>query len=394
MRCGLPKSEVELNPDIPHILELKDPALKVRRRHRVRLTPTELTGRAAAAMERILDSIKTELAETRSLGQPIVRHGEGDRSAGVATVQRSIWAMAPTLLRSSLSTRGGQPQIGNAWPSRGRTQGSQNPAGAGQRADHSSGRGSSSGSADFYSYRYLATEGFPARIQFSAPANLCVYARRRLSEGAKATFLQRARFLAIAEFGPRSLIYHEGRAYRVSKARLPADLRTPDGRLVTTRLFVCDNCGAAHADEPERCQACGEAMGAGAVRFRNLRIDNVETAPAERITANDEERQRRGFDIQTVFTWPIRDGAPDVETAIAKEAGGPCLTYRLCVGRLISRVNKGLRRRRREKPFSVLGLIRQSAGGSKGPDDDEGDAPDVSPRSASCPSSRITRTPR
>ena len=32
-----------------------------------------------------------------------------------------------------------------------------------------------------------------------------------------------------------------------------------------------------------------------------LRIDNVEAIPAERITANDEERERQGFEIQTVF---------------------------------------------------------------------------------------------
>ena len=42
-------------------------------------------------------------------------------------------------------------------------------------------------------------------------------------------FLQRPRFLAISEFGPRSLIYHEGRAYRVMKAKLPPEVRTGDG---------------------------------------------------------------------------------------------------------------------------------------------------------------------
>ena len=49
---------------------------------------------------------------------------------------------------------------------------------------------------------------------------------------------------------------------------------------------------------------------AGTHPIRNvLRIDNVETVPAERITANDEERQHQGFEIQTVFAWPLRDGA-------------------------------------------------------------------------------------
>jgi hypothetical protein len=48
---------------------------------------------------------------------------------------------------------------------------------------------------------------------------------------------------------------------------------------------------------------------------RTLRIDNVEAAPVERITANDEERVRQGFDIQTVFSWPKRDGRVHITEA-------------------------------------------------------------------------------
>ena len=96
-----------------------------------------------------------------------------------------------------------------------------------------------------------------------------------------AAYLQRARFIAIAEFGPRSLIYHEGRAYRVYRAKLPPGVRTQDGgKLATASLFICDVCGGVHQpDEPERCHTCGGAM-AGTHPIRNvLRIDNVETVP-------------------------------------------------------------------------------------------------------------------
>lgn len=83
-----------------------------------------------------------------------------------------------------------------------------------------------------------------------------------------------------------------------------------------------------------------------------LRIDNVETEP-ERITANDEERQRQGFEIQTVFAWSKRDGAPDVERGIAGDADDPFLAIDYAPGALISRINKGLRRR---KEKSILGF--------------------------------------
>ena len=72
------------------------------------------------------------------------------------------------------------------------------------------------------------------------------------------------------------------------------------------------NAAPRTSNEPERCHACTPRMG-GIHPIRNvLRIDNVETRPAERITANDEDRQRQGFEIQTVFAWPRRDGRLDV----------------------------------------------------------------------------------
>ena len=63
--------------------------------------------------------------------------------------------------------------------------------------------------SDFYTYRYLATEGFLPGYNFP---RLPLYAFVPAGgSDARAAFLQRARFLAISEFGPRSLIYHEAR---------------------------------------------------------------------------------------------------------------------------------------------------------------------------------------
>jgi hypothetical protein len=190
---------------------------------------------------------------------------------------------------------------------------------------------------------------------------------------AKGAFLQRARFIAISEFGPFSLIYHEGRAYRVWKAKLPASQYTEEGgQLATSTIYVCDACGAAHQDdELERCHVCRASM-AGVHPIRNiLRIDNVETAPAERITANDEDRQRRGFDIQTVFAWPRREGALDVAEATVDDDGGTIVTLAYAPRATISRINKGLRRR---KEKSIFGFgIDPATGRWTGSPDDDGD---------------------
>lgn len=209
-------------------------------------------------------------------------------------------------------------------------------------------QGKATNGSDFYSYRYLATEGFLPGYNFP---RLPLYAFIP-GEGKTGSFLQRARFLAISEFGPRSLIYHEGRAYRVMKAKLPPEARTSDGsELATKDIFICSNCGACHEGEVERCHACGAPMAGEVPVQRTLRIDNVEAAPADRITANDEERVRQGFDIQTVFSWPKRDGRVQIIEANFCCGEKTILALQYANSAEISRINKGLKRRKDQTVF-------------------------------------------
>lgn len=204
-------------------------------------------------------------------------------------------------------------------------------------------RGKESANSDFYTYRYLATEGFLPGYNFPR-LPLYAYVPATGDGGPKAAYLQRARFLGIAEFGPGSLIYHEGRAFRVWKARIPAQGRS-ETALKTRTLFLCPTCGGAHAEErPELCHVCGASLATVDGIHHVLRIDNVETRPVERITANDEDRQRQGFEIQTVFRWPsnLADltsrSVTDHESSFARIDYAPRAE--------ISRLNNGLRRRK------------------------------------------------
>ncbi len=119
-----------------------------------------------------------------------------------------------------------------------------------------------------------------------------------------------------------------------------------------------------------------------------LRIDNVETQPALRITSNDEDRQRQGFEIQTVFSWPSRDGALDVHSAVAESDGHPALFLDYASGTTISRVNKGLRRRREGALFGFH--INTSTGrwtkGDEEPEDGEEDPEAPTSQRSSCTS--------
>ena len=203
-------------------------------------------------------------------------------------------------------------------------------------------KGQTGNSNDFYTYRYLATEGFLPGYNFP---RLPLYAF--IPSNRKHSVLQRPRFLGISEFGPYSLVYHEGRAYRVVRAKLPADGRAEDGQLTTKSIILCGHCGAAHEDVlKERCHACSESL-AGCDRLDNVyRIQNVDTIPSVRITANDEDRQRQGFDIQTIFKWKMENEVPDIRQLKLNASGRPLAALDYGATATISRLNKGLRRRR------------------------------------------------
>ena len=252
-------------------------------------------------------------------------------------------------------------------------------------------RGTNAMSSDFYTYRYLATEGFLPGYNFPRLPLLAYVPASRDGRG-RQTYLQRPRFLALAEFGPRSLVYHEGRAFRVVRALLSLghrDSATPDARLPTRAVRICASCGAGHfGDDRSMCHACGQSLGNAEVVGNTYRIENVATYPAEHITANDEERQRQGFDLQTTFEWAVRDQEVDVRRASATDADGEIVRMSYGPGATITRLNKGLRRRADKK---ILGFRIDPVSGywARSDDEDEDERaldPTASPRQWIVPS--------
>jgi superfamily II DNA/RNA helicase len=234
-------------------------------------------------------------------------------------------------------------------------------------------KGSTGQSSDFYTYRYLATEGFLPGYNFPR-LPLMAYIPSTNDGRGRQTYLQRPRFLALSEFGPRSLVYHEGRAYRVVRAMLSLSHQAnaaPDVKLPTQRVRICSACGGGHwNDEASVCHACGTPLGDAETVNDTYRVENVATQPAERITANDEERQRQGFELQTTFEWAIRDHATDVRTGMVIDSSGPMARLAYGPGATITRLNKGLRRR---KDRTKLGFMMDPVSGYWAKNEDEGE---------------------
>lgn len=250
-------------------------------------------------------------------------------------------------------------------------------------------KGSSSHSSDFYTYRYLATEGFLPGYNFPR-LPLMAYVPATNDGRGRQTYLQRPRFLALSEFGPRSLVYHEGRAYRVVRAMLSLNQQTSataDARLPTKTVRICKACGAGHwTDEASMCHACAASLGDAEIVNHTYRIENVATQPAERITANDEERQRQGFELQTTFEWATRDHELDRRKGVAMDDDGDIVRLAYAPGATITRLNKGLRRR---KNRTQLGFMMDPVSGYWAKNEDEGDDgadPTASPRQWIVPS--------
>jgi hypothetical protein len=252
-------------------------------------------------------------------------------------------------------------------------------------------KGTSTQSSDFYTYRYLATEGFLPGYNFPR-LPLLAYVPATSDNRGKQTYLQRPRFLALSEFGPRSLVYHEGRAYRVVRALLalgPRDAANTDVQLPTQSVRICRACGAGHFDdEASLCRGCGASLGDAEIVSRVFRIENVATHPAERITANDEERQRQGFELQTTFEWAVRDGVLDVRNGTASGTDGVVARLSYGPGATITRLNKGLRRRADRGQYGFR-IDPVSGWWAKNEDEDDEPAdPTVSPRQWIVPSVR------
>ena len=345
----LAEAKLALSPDIPEILDLGMANYPLKQEVIDVINQPGLVVSASAPMKRVLDQILAAVSGHKPswMGAPddfvleVARQApqEFDRAFGR---WRELYNSARTQLREANAR---SEIAGLSGADRRKIKAAQMQA-SDQIAILE--RGGESSGSDFYSYRYLATEGFLPGYNFP---RLPLYAFIP-GEGKNGSFLQRARFLAISEFGPRSLIYHEGRAYRVMKAKLPPEVRTGNGsELATKDIYICPNCGACHEGEVDRCHACDATM-AGEVPVKHtLRIDNVEAAPADRITANDEERVRQGFDIQTVFSWPKRDGRVQITEADFRCGETSVLTLQYANSAEISRINKGLKRRKNQTVF-------------------------------------------
>ena len=194
------------------------------------------------------------------------------------------------------------------------------------------------GRRDWYIYRYLGGEGFLPGYAFPPQATNLAFDDREED-------LSRDPAIAIREYAPGNFVYFRGRRYEVTHAqprsRRAPDSKTPQLELDIEPVLVCPFCQRAYVGKQAAqrgvCE-CGADLSATVHPQQILALTDMYSEGRARITADEEERMRLGYEV----TQHYRAGGTQRNYDILVGEAIPCrLTIEL--GGEILLLNRGQR---------------------------------------------------
>jgi superfamily II DNA/RNA helicase len=193
---------------------------------------------------------------------------------------------------------------------------------------------------EFYPFRYFASEGFLPGYNFTR-----LPIRTYLQSAEAGEFLSRPRFIALREFGPKNIIYHNGSKFSIDQLVLKEKLTPVKAKVSLKSGYFLDGADA----DADTCPITHTPLDSDSNR-KNF-IDLVEITETrgvqrDRINCDEEERASQGFDIKTYFSVPA--GIHTLTKAKITVDGEPLLNLNYIPSARLVQVNSKWRKTNRE----------------------------------------------
>ena len=190
--------------------------------------------------------------------------------------------------------------------------------------------------SEFYPFRYFASEGFLPGYNFTR-----LPIRTYLQANDVGEYVSRPRFIAIREFGPKNIIYHNGKKFSIEQLILREKLTTVAAKAsLKSGYFLMGN-----DLKLDTCPLTGAPLSSDKTKkdFVNL-VEMAETrgVQKDRISCDEEERASQGFNLDVYFSIPA--GIETTTQAKILSSGEHLLNIRYMPSASLYTVNSGWRK--------------------------------------------------
>ncbi|MHC1597123.1 MAG: helicase-related protein [Methermicoccaceae archaeon] len=198
------------------------------------------------------------------------------------------------------------------------------------------------GGKDYFSYRYLASQGFTPNYGFPTHVSTLML-DHRMKRDIRETEMRRDRLIAVSEYAPGNSVYYSGGRYVIKETRA----KTLNNRPITKRLLICPMCGAYYigddvATTGGACKVCGALLEEEHPFENAVEMPDQFAIRRHSVTSDEEERMRLGYKLSEHY-----HRGTDVDVL---EVMDDTTVLRLCYehnGRIL-RVNTGTRKTERD----------------------------------------------